>query len=325
MSRIGQFLRWGVSLILVAWLAARLDWPALGRQFSGLDWRWIAPAALAAPLVIVLLAVRWRLFLQAQRVVVSFADVLRLIWGGQFFNSYLPGSTGGDVYKIVAIGALAPNTRSEAAATVILDRLVALLALFMIALGALAVEPGPWRQALAFSATLPKGLLAGGVLILAVLLAGTAWLMRRDPCNGWAARARQALVRIRNALLVGVQDRRTLGFAVVLSFSIHLANFFGVFCLARSLGTGISYGEILLMMPVVMFAVLLPVTVNGHGLREMLLIGYFQWLGLSNVHGAAPREAAIAFSVLYVASDLCWGLPGGVWFALHRHRRPQQT
>ena len=293
------------------------------RQFSSLDWLWIAPAAVAAPLVIVLLAIRWRLFLQAQRVPVRFPDVLRLIWSGQFFNSYLPGSTGGDVYKIVAVGSLAPDARSEAAITVVMDRLVALTTLALIVFIALAIEPGPWRKALGYGTSLPKGLIGAGALILAALLIGAIWLMHRVSDNGRIGRAKEALVHARNAFLAAWRDIRTLGSATALSFGIHLTNFFGIFCLARALGINVTYGGILLMMPVVMFAVLLPVTVNGHGLREMLLIGYFQWMGLSNGHGAAPREAAIAFSVLYVANDLCWGLPGGIWFALHRRRRPR--
>ena len=106
-------------------------------------------------------------------------------------------------------------------------------------------------------------MIAIGTLAAVVLLALTLWLLRTAPCDGRLGRAKQALVRARNAFLTGCSDRRTVTCAVVLSFGIHLVNFFGVFCLARALGINISYGEVLLMMPVVMFAILLPVTVNG--------------------------------------------------------------
>jgi hypothetical protein len=97
---------------------------------------------------------------------------------------------------------------------------------------------------------------------------------------------------------------------------VHLLNFLIAFLFARSLGIGVSYGEILMIMPVILVVVLLPITVNGHGLRELLLIGYFSALGLSqsgNVD-AGVRELAVAFSLLLVGNDFLWTLPGGLGY-----------
>ena len=112
-----------------------------------------------------------------------------------------------------------------------------------------------------------------------------------------------------------------LGVAIALSFTIHLLSFFIAFCFARSLGITISYGQILQFLPVLLFLVMMPVTVNGHGLREVLLIFYFTKLGIGTGSAMGTQETAIAFSALMVANDLLWCLPGGLLYSL-RFRRP---
>ncbi len=92
-----------------------------------------AASALVLPLII-LLALRWMIFLRQQKISVSFPTVAALTWAGQFFNSVLPGSTGGDVVKIMQICRLVPDRKPEAASSVILDRLTALAALAGLAL-----------------------------------------------------------------------------------------------------------------------------------------------------------------------------------------------
>jgi hypothetical protein len=63
---------------------------------------------------------------------------------------------------------------------------------------------------------------------------------------------------------------------------------------------------------------MVPVTINGHGLREVLLISYLTYLGVA-VTGHADvdaRETAVALSLLAVATDLLWGLAGGVFYLM---------
>jgi hypothetical protein len=59
-------------------------------------------------------------------------------------------------------------------------------------------------------------------------------------------------------------------------------------------------------------------TINGHGLRELILIAYFTEMGITvgRSGGSGVREIAIAFSLLLVADDLLWSIPGGIWYML---------
>jgi hypothetical protein len=102
-------------------------------------------------------------------------------------------------------------------------------------------------------------------------------------------------------------------------------NFSIVFLFARSLGLAMSYGQALLMMPVIVFLVMIPITINGHGLREVLLIAYLSAMNVTIVSHPEFKtlDTAVALSLLAVANDLLWSVPGGLWY-LVKFRTVQQ-
>lgn len=72
--------------------------------------------------------VRWHLLVKALDLTLSFRDAIRYGLVGIFFNTFLPGSVGGDIVKAAAL-ARTQNRRTAAVATVIMDRVIALWAL----------------------------------------------------------------------------------------------------------------------------------------------------------------------------------------------------
>jgi hypothetical protein len=110
-------------------------------------------------------------------------------------------------------------------------------------------------------------------------------------------------------------DRNLLA-AFGLALAMHLLYIVIAFLFAKSLGASITYIQVLTIIPVVALFVMLPLTINGHGLRELLLIGYFTQMRitLSGHPESGVREIAVALSLLLVANDLLWSVPGGLWY-----------
>jgi uncharacterized protein (TIRG00374 family) len=73
--------------------------------------------------------VRWYVLVRAQRLPFTLPDAFRLGAVGFFFNSFLPGAVGGDIIK-AAFLAREQSRRTVAVATVLMDRALALWALF---------------------------------------------------------------------------------------------------------------------------------------------------------------------------------------------------
>ncbi len=94
--------------------------PVNGRFFA------IAFCIFSVALVLTLL--RWYVLVRAQELPFRVRDALRLGLIGFFFNTFMPGSVGGDIIKAAALAG-EQSRRTVAVATVIMDRVIALWAL----------------------------------------------------------------------------------------------------------------------------------------------------------------------------------------------------
>lgn len=312
--RIKFLLRALVSVGLVVFILRKVNWLGLVVVLDRLDWRWAILGWASTFILISSLAFRWRIFLRLQLIELPFRKLLGLTWTGQFFNSILPGSTGGDLVKIYQVCRLAPDRKAAAASTVLVDRLSALIALVVLAGSALAIDPRPLRLLAWPSISRQHVLLVTLALGTAGVTAG--WIICRLLKK---TRIFGHISRTLSAARVNLTLNANLVLATVLAFAIHFWNFFTLYLFARALHIPISYSQMLLIMPVVLFLVLIPITINGHGLRELLLIGCFRYLGIA-VGGPSPvsvQDTAVALSLVAVANDLLWSLPGGLIYLLN--------
>ena len=306
---------------MIFFILRKVNWTGLSAIFAHLDLRWVVLSSALTVVIIAALALRWRIFLQQQKITLPYRTVLSLTWAGQFFNSVLPGSTGGDVVKMYQICRLAPDRKAAAASTVFVDRLSALVALLALAGVAVLVDPKPLLLIPQIDVALGTLLLVG--LIVAAVSVFVTWmgsrLLRGTKLHG---RITRTLAAAMSALTLS----RTSVAGVSLAFGIHLLNFLTIYFFARALGIPLTYLQVTLMMPVILLVLLIPVTINGHGLREVLLIGYLSYMGVvvPGQSGVNARETAIALSMLAVATDLLWSVPGGLLY-LMRFRGAMST
>ncbi len=311
-------LRGLVSLGLIVFVASKVSWADLHAVLARLDLRWALAGWALSFFVIVGLTVRWRILLAQQNLRVPGRTIFALTWGGQFFNSILPGSTGGDVMKIYQLCRLAPERKAAAVATIFVDRSAALLALVTLALCGFILEPIPLKilfgdgpgWSASFVVSLVIGLVAAGGAVGWVALR----LLRRST---WFGRWQRMVAATKTHFTAALAP------VFLLAVAVHFITFTVFYLFARSLEINITYQQVILMVPVVLFLILLPITINGHGLREVLLIGYFSHLGIG-LNGASVggvQEIAIALSLVLVSNDLLWSLPGGLWYFI-TFRRP---
>lgn len=130
-------LKYAVGLGLLAWVIAKNWQPsdtgpglkdALARPIQVLPF---ALAGLFTGLSAFLTFVRWYLLVRAQDLPFTLLAAVRLGAVGYFFNTFLPGSVGGDLVKALAI-ARSQSRRTVAVATVLIDRAIGLWALIWL-------------------------------------------------------------------------------------------------------------------------------------------------------------------------------------------------
>jgi hypothetical protein len=137
-----------------------------------LDWLSLLTAFALCGGAIILTFVRWFWLVHALGFSFGLRDALRLGFIGYLLNFVGPGAVGGDLVKATLLAKEQPGRRATAVATVLLDRILGLLALFVI--GACAAIP-LWEQIRTQAES--KGVLglfllgsAGGILGVTLML-----------------------------------------------------------------------------------------------------------------------------------------------------------
>ncbi|NQU09262.1 flippase-like domain-containing protein, partial [bacterium] len=127
--RLGR-LPWGERLSLIRQVGPQ----GLHQAFGQIRFVWFLLAVACMGVVVVLGVVRWQSILRVQGLELPFRRVCSINFIGLFFNAFMLGATGGDVMKAWYVAHETHHKKAEAVATVIVDRVIGLLVLFVIAL-----------------------------------------------------------------------------------------------------------------------------------------------------------------------------------------------
>jgi len=252
--------------------------------------------------------VRWRMVLAAQGFELSLGRATRISLVAQFFNSFLLGSTGGDLFKAYYAARETHHKKTEAVTTVFVDRLIGLWAMLLFAGVMMMPNLHMLRQnrELAASALLILAMLVAVSIIL--ILAFWGGVSKRFP------RARHALRQLPKGELLERsldscrqfgKEKAFLVKAVVLSLILNIFMVLQISVLGGGLDLNIPFTALLVIVPIVACISALPITPNGLGVREGLFVFM---LGVV----AVAKTAALSVSLLASAEGLFWSLIGGV-------------
>ena len=255
----------------VIWLVAPQD---LAEALRGMDPSWLALAVLALTLQIALSALRWRITAGA------LGNDLPRGWAVQEYglsvavNTFLPGGVMGDLARIARSRNLGWR---NAAASVLIERLAGQVALGIVALGALAAWLGTARAVMIVAAGL-----------VALLVADQVW-----------PKLRPLLVRAWCAPGIWAAQ---LG----LSLAILAVNLSGFWAAARAVGLSLPPAAAVTLVSLTLLAMLVPLTINGWGLREGVAAALWPLWGI----GAAQAVAAsMAFGLACMGAALIGVIP----------------
>jgi glycosyltransferase 2 family protein len=280
-------LRLLVSVVLLTWLAWRMDWAQLGQAFARLQ---LAPWLAAVGLYIltqVVSAVRWRQLARPLGFDGPLARFVRFYFVGMYFNLFLPTSVGGDVVRAWYLDG-GSGRRLAAFLGVFVDRFSGLLVLLGLACLATAFCPAgvpPWVPASVWA----TGACAAAGLALMPLVA--RWTGRFERARGLLAGAQSYLAR-----------PRLLASTTALSVVVQAANVVVVWLVGRALGAPIPPGYYWVLVPMVTLLTLFPVSLNGMGVREG---GMILFLGPLGVPEATAVSLAFLWFLVFTVASLC--------------------
>ncbi len=248
---------------------------------------------------------RWWYLLRTIGVPVRFGEAFRLTFIGFFFNSAVPGLTGGDLVKAVYIARRSKGARVKAFMSVLVDRLIGLFALGLLA--ALVLLPHLGDARFRTAATIVFLFLGTAVALAAVFLSRRLRrVLRVEKLLGKLPFA-HLFLEVDRAVVIYRDHPRAVLLSVLMSLGNHLSLCVMAVGMGRALGLDVPAAEYFILVPVCMMLASIPLLPGGWGLRESAFIAFFGAVGV-------PATLAFALSVLIGLTQLAWSLLGGVFF-----------
>jgi glycosyltransferase 2 family protein len=311
-TNIRKIVITGIRLLVTAglvWaLAARIDLGRAAEIISRVSLPLLAAAVVALSVANLVLAWRWHLILSAQAPSPGPATLLKIVFIGLFFNQVLPTGVGGDAVRVWRCHKLGIGL-GAAIRSILLDRAcgyLVLVALYAISLPSLLniLSEAQLRAGVVvvFGAAL-FGLL--GLLFLDCLPSSILRFRLIAPLAELSQESRRLFTDpARCAAVLGLSVL-TIGLTI-LAFKL----------IADGVGSRLSLWSWIMVVPPVTLIQLLPISLAGWGVRELVLVVALTSFGV-------PAEAALATSVLLGLCLIAIGLPGGViWLADWDMARP---
>lgn len=283
----------GVLLVVFTVTDAR----AIGAHLLRLDAVWVVVALVLSVLQVGLSAWRWRFTARRLGIALPLTTAMAEYYLATFLNQVLPGGVTGDAARAWrhgrSIAALGPAVRA-----VMIERASGQMVMLATALLALWWFPDLLAQLSPLWVGL--GLAVGGALVALLVL-----------------RRRQGMVTaFRADLWQALLAPRALPFQLLTSLLV-VGSYIGVFWLgARAIDAAGAPTVLLPLIPLVLLAMLIPLSISGWGVREGAAALVWPLAGL-------PASEGVAVSLVYGVLVLLASLPGGVVLMLWPDRLPR--
>jgi uncharacterized protein (TIRG00374 family) len=283
MKKYLKTIRLIISLALLGCLFLTIDPILLFKQFSHIHPAFIVLAFIVLGIQTVLSTLKWQIILRAEDTFIPFFYLFKCYLIGNFLSLFLPSSFGGDVYRIYALGRYNKDYLQNTS-SVLFDRLTGLFALTSIAVVSFTL----------FS----KNFL--GLPFIALYAIGILFF--------WIASSRKTIaflgslgnkftklcVRVMESFSKYRCKTNILIPSLIISFlfqsNIVVLN--KMYC--HALHMDVNFTFLLMVIPLVYLTELLPISINGLGVREGALVFFFTQAGQT-------EEQALALGLLLIS------------------------
>lgn len=269
---------------------------------------WLVFAFITLILGKIITSYRWQVLLKAQDIEIPLRFLIGSVFVGQFFNSFLPTTIGGDAMRAYDTAAFSKDS-TKSVVSVFADRMIGVFALAILAIFALIIgfASGQDVSFYVIPVLLVFFLCSIGMLLIfnARLHKIMDQLLKFVHLDKAAAKLEEAHISFN--ILRSVPRVLLIAFLASLLLQINVILFY--YFIGVSLDLGVSFLYFALIVPVALVVLLVPFSINGIGIREGIFVYLLTGLGVEN-------KDAIALSWISFGLMLTQGIIGGIIFAL---------
>ena len=299
-----------ITLALLGFLAYQMDLNVLVEILWSANPGFILLGALIQFTSMFIGVVRWQTILEKFGINSKLVPLIKITFIGYFFNLFLPSGIGGDFFRSYYLAKREDRGMSTTVTTTILERSAGLCALLIIGTSFAALQDISVEGVRLFYVFLIMILL----YLLGILALFHSWMHRRISSflikrNLEHSEDKMELVyQGLNALRC---NKGSILKALVLSLVIQFLSVLIVWVAAQAIHIEASFGVFLIFVPLINLSIMVPLTINGIGLRESLFYLLFSQIGL-------PVEMAVGLSLVTFALYILTASPGLVIYSLYK-------
>ncbi|WP_376989222.1 lysylphosphatidylglycerol synthase transmembrane domain-containing protein [Bosea sp. R86505] len=295
--------RAAIAISMLGYLFSRIDLAeAFARAVNG-DLVFIVSGTLVLAFQPLIGAIRWLVVLASNRSAVPLPLALRWTYIGVFFGQVLPATVGADALRIWYATRRALSLKN-AVTSVMLDRVAMMLTLILL---------------LCFGGTFLRRYVDGSMLtlaLLAILGGGVAGLSAvifgdRLPIRLYRFRLVRGIGHLARDAKSLLNSPRSALIVFGMCLLSYLTLMTSIYLFARGFGAESRFLDIIVLLPPVLAASMLPISIGGWGTRELAMVAA---LGTA---GIAPETALLASLWLGLGSIVI-ALPGAFFFLTDR-------
>lgn len=305
LSLIGKAV---VSIALIWYLLSTTEFSAVFASLTSASPFWLLLSFVTLILGKIITSYRWQVLLKAQDIDIPLRFLIGSVFVGQFFNSFLPTTIGGDAMRAYDTASMSKDS-TKSVVSVFADRLIGVFALALLALLALLLGfiSGQDVSFYVLPVLLLFFLCSFGILFifnerLLTFLGKLLGLLRLHKVANKLEEAYQSI-----NILKKEPGVLALAFLASLVLQINVILFY--YFIGVSLDLGVSFLYFAMIVPVALVVLLVPFSINGIGIREGIFAYLLTGLGVQT-------KDAIALSWISFGLMLTQGIIGGIIFAL---------
>jgi glycosyltransferase 2 family protein len=307
---IRRLVRPIVSLSLLALLLSQIE---LGESLQAIAGARLDLLGLLLLVVIidrVLAAYRWYVLVRGMAPTVTFGSIIRLTLVSGFVGYFMPGTIGVEIVRAYGLASRTSNALLSIT-SVLVERLLALLALVLLMVIGLAFQPPGLPAEVVRLAGVGLALVLSGVLALMLTPFRRSALLLLAPL--WLAPARRGLQKLYGALDEYARQRRLMLWSAIIALLVQLIRCLQPAIAAAALGTVLPFSAFVTFVPMVILITLVPISLGGLGVQD---ISFVYLLGLAGM----SAEIALSLSLLLHICVLLSNVPGAWLYARHGAR-----
>ena len=298
-------LKAAVSAALMGCLLALVDYPYLAglvRQARGGFLLMVVAVTIADRLF---MAFKWRILLRALGLRIPLSEAVKSYFISSFLGIFMPVSIGADAARILTVN-LPDNTRDRITASIVMERLLGMLALaFLVLVCSIFLQiAGIKIPSVLLPFSLAVFLSVALVFLLSLLVPERFLRMRSSRILKFLADAASSYQTYSNR-------KGHLLLFFILSFCEHLLPVFSNYFVAAALRIEISPLVFFVIIPIILAFSRMPVSLDGIGVQEALYPALFSMAGMSQQDAISIALTARVLTTLAL-------LPGGLMLALAR-------